>query len=69
VAITKNGAGSRCDTPSLLLGHGFEQGALRARRSAVDLVGQQQLGEHWARMEAEAAVVLVVDRHAEDVGG
>ncbi len=53
----------------LVFGHGFEQRALRARRRAVDLVGEQQLGEQRAGVEAEAAIILVEDRHAEDVGG
>ena len=53
----------------LVFGHGFEQGALRARRRAVDFVRQQQLGEHRAGVEAELARGLVVDGHADDVRG
>ena len=52
----------------LLLGHRLEQRALRLRRGAIDLVGQQHLGEHRPRMEGEAGGVAVVDRHADDVG-
>jgi hypothetical protein len=32
-----------------LLGHGLEQGALRLGRGAVDLVGQQDVGEGGGR--------------------
>ncbi len=51
----------------LLLGHRLEQRALGARRRAVDLVGQQQLGKNWARMKSESTVALLVDRYAQDV--
>ena len=37
----------------LLLLHRLEQRRLRLRRGAVDLVGEQQVGEHRARLEAE----------------
>jgi len=51
----------------LALGHRLEQRALRLRRGAVDLVGQQQLAEHRAGVKAEGGLVLLVDRHADDV--
>ena len=53
----------------LLLLHRLEERRLRLRRGAVDLVGEQQVGEHGARLEAEDGVALVVDRRARDVGG
>jgi hypothetical protein len=53
----------------LVLGHRLEQRALRARRCAVDLVGQQHVGEHRAGMEFEAPRLRVVHRHADDVRG
>ena len=37
----------------LALLHGLEQGGLRLRRSAVDLVGQQHVGEDRTRAELE----------------
>ena len=52
----------------LLLGHRFQQCALGARRCAVDLVGQQHLGEHRAGVEAELARAGLVHRHAQHVG-
>nr|GEU28510.1 hypothetical protein [Tanacetum cinerariifolium] len=52
--------------------HGFEQRRLRLGRRAVDLVGQQHLGEHGAMLEAEFAlargVVLFQDFGAHDIG-
>ena len=53
----------------LMLGHRLEQRRLRSRRSAVDLVGQQDVGENRSAVEFEGLVALVVDRHAGDVGG
>ncbi|MNT02497.1 hypothetical protein D3C72_1369980 [compost metagenome] len=52
----------------LLLGHRFQQGALRARRRPVDFVGQQHVGEDRPGMELELAAAGVVDRYAEYVG-
>ncbi len=52
----------------LLFGHRFQQRALRARRRAVDLVGEQHVGEHRAGMELELARLRVVHRYAEHVG-
>jgi len=52
----------------LLLRHRFEQGALRARRRAIDFIGQQQVAEHRAGMELEAAAMRFVDRDAEHIG-
>ena len=40
-----------------MLLHGLEQGGLGLGRGSVDLVGQQQVGEHRALTEAEAAMV------------
>src|SRR5439155_9345088 len=51
----------------LAFAHGFEQRALRAWCRAVDLVGQQDVGEDWAGLEAECAFVLAIDRYAEHI--
>ncbi|OIQ77996.1 hypothetical protein GALL_403080 [mine drainage metagenome] len=53
----------------LALLHRFEQRALRLRRRAVDLVGQQQFGEHRPGVEHEALDVARVDADAEHVAG
>ena len=50
--------------------HGFEQRALRLGRGAVDLVGQQDVGEHRTGLELEtfpAVLVLADDVRADDV--
>ena len=44
------------------LGHRFEQRALRARGGAVDLVGQDDVGEDRAGAKLEFALSLVVSR-------
>ena len=51
--------------------HGFEEGRLGLGRRPVDLVGQDEVGEHRARFEPEAVVLGLVlddDRGADDVG-
>ncbi len=53
----------------LLFGHRLEQGALRFRRRAVDLVGQHELGEQGPRVELERAALALVHAHADNVGG
>ena len=55
----------------LLFLHGFEQGRLRTRRRAIDLVHQHELGEDRAGTEFEArgaAACGRVDFRARDVG-
>ena len=52
--------------PALL--HHLEQRRLGLRRGAVDLVGEHDRGEDRAGVELEGALLLVVDRHAGDVG-
>src|SRR5262249_11929514 len=50
--------------------HGFEQGRLSLRRGAVDLVGEQQVGEDRARVElhrAAAVMIFLKDVRAQDV--
>ena len=47
--------------------HRLQQGGLGLGRRAVDLVAQQQVGEHRAGPELEVAGALVVDRGAGDV--
>ena len=49
--------------------HGFQHGALGLGRGAVDLVGQQQVGEHRAFAHAEIARPLIEDFRADHVGG
>ena len=51
----------------LALGHGFQEGTLRARGGAVDLVGQKHVGEDGPRQELEFAGVLVEDAEPGDV--
>ena len=53
----------------LALGHRLEEGGLRARHGAVDLVDEDDVREHGARPELELALLLVVDGEAGDVGG
>ena len=48
--------------------HRFEQRALRLRRRAVDLVGEDELREHGTLVELEAAAVAMEHRDAEHVG-
>ena len=52
----------------LALLHHFEQRALHLGRRAVDLVGQQQVGEDRAERGVELAGLLVVDPRADQVG-
>ena len=49
--------------------HRLEQRGLRLRRGAVDLVGEEKVGEDRAGAELEVALALVVDRRAGHVGG
>ena len=52
--------------------HGFQQRRLGARRGAVDLIRQDQVGKHRAALEAETAPPfrrLGNDHRAGDVGG
>ncbi len=52
--------------------HGFEQRGLRLGRGAIDFVGQHQIGEDGAGLEAQGlgAVIVTLDDHAaHDVGG
>ena len=51
----------------LRLAHRFEQRRLRARRGAVDFVGEQNVREHRAFVKMELLVALAEHRHAEDV--
>ena len=51
----------------LALLHHLEQRRLRARRGTVDLVGEDDVGEHGAWVEHELARVLMEDRDAGDV--
>jgi hypothetical protein len=53
----------------LPLAHGFEQAGLRARRSAVDLVREEDVREDRARLEGEGPVARAVDGGAQDVAG
>ena len=53
----------------LSLLHRLEQRRLRFRRGAVDLVGEQQMGEDGPGAELEVAVALIPDRRPGHVGG
>ena len=53
----------------LLFLHGFEESALHLGGSAVDLVGQHQIGEDGALLDGELAGPRIVDLRADDVGG
>ena len=48
--------------------HALQQRALGARRSTVDLVRQQNMGEHRARMKDELCLILPEDAGARDIG-
>ena len=72
VASTRNGRGQQRASRrprDLALAHRFQQRGLRARRGAVDLVGQQDVGEDGPGHELEAARLLVEDADAGDVAG
>ena len=53
--------------------HGFQQGRLRLGRGAIQLIGEEQVGENRTRLEAEVAVACAVvffeNLGAEDVRG
>lgn len=52
--------------------HGFEEGALGLGGGTVDFVGEDEIGEDGAGLEAEtlgAALVAIHDHAADDVGG
>ena len=53
----------------LALFHGLQQRGLGARRHAVDLIHQQQLGEERPLVHAEVGELGVEDVGADDVGG
>jgi hypothetical protein len=48
--------------------HRLEQRALDLRRGAVDLVGEDEVGEDGALLDEELRLLLVVDEGAEEVG-
>src|SRR6185436_10277225 len=52
----------------LMLLHRLEEGALGLGRGAVDLVGEDDLGENRPRMKLESPGFTVVDRYPENVG-
>ena len=49
--------------------HRFQQGRLRPRRGAVDLVGQHDVGEDRPAVKDELALLAVEDAAAQDVAG
>jgi hypothetical protein len=70
VAITRNGRSGSAGDRALL--HGFEQRRLGFGRGTVDLVGQHEVGENGAGLEAKglpAALIGFDDHAAHDVGG
>ena len=71
VAITMNGGGSASGHAvdgDLALLHRLEQRRLGLRRRPVDLVGEHDVGEQRARLEAELLGRALVDAHADEVG-
>ena len=48
--------------------HGFEQCRLRFGRSAVDLIGQQNVGKHRAGFEFELLLDRGIYRDSEHIG-
>ena len=53
----------------LALLHRLEQRALHLGGRTVDLVGQDEVGEHRPERDLELALLLVEDPRADDVGG
>ena len=49
--------------------HGFKQGRLGLRSGAIDLVGQQHIGEDRTALELELLLQCGVDGDAENVTG
>jgi len=49
--------------------HGFEKSGLRARRGAIDFVGEHHIGENGAGAKLKFAGLRIVDTDAENVGG
>ncbi len=47
----------------LMLLHSLQQGSLRLRGRAVDLVGQKHVGEDWSRHEGELASLRRLAQH------
>ena len=71
VAITRNGGLRRwvdAVDRDAAFGHRLQQRGLRARRGAVDFVGQHDLGEDRPGAELELARLLIEDRAAGHVG-
>ncbi len=54
---------------NLRIAHGFEQGALGARRSTIDFVGQHDVAENRAAIVNELAALGMEDAGAGDVAG
>ena len=52
----------------LVLLHDLEEGRLDLGRRAVDLVGEQEVGEDGAGLDLEAALVRAVDARPDEVG-
>ena len=63
--LERKGRVGQRDLPLL---HRFEQRALRLRGGAIDFVGEQDVGEDRALLDAEDGGLRVVDARAEDVG-
>lgn len=53
----------------LALLHGFEEGSLDFWRGAVDLVGEEEVGEDGAFVSTKVTGLFVEDFGAEDIGG
>ena len=71
VASTKNGWGSRCDSPPIVTWRSCiasSKRGLHLGRGAVDLVGEDHVREERAAAQCELPGGLVVDERARDVG-
>ena len=70
--MTKKGLGRRWGFSSdgdLALLHGLQQGALDLGRGAVDLVGQDEIGENGTQMRDEPSILRLEDHGADDIAG
>src|SRR5256885_14833235 len=47
--------------------HGFEKSGLRARRGAIDFVGEDDVCENWAGAKFKFARLGIVDADAENI--
>lgn len=51
----------------LAFAHGFQQRGLRARRSAIDFIGEQDICENGSLMKVELLIALTENRNTQNV--